>query len=203
MDDSVNLYQRFCDGDDSAASELYERYINRLVGLARSRISSKLRRRVDAEDVAQSVFRSFFVNARDEKYAFERNGDLWRLLSSLTINKVLRHVQKQTRQKRSIDMEQSVFRPDGGSSVPVEMIMEGPTPDDALALVEELESFMSGLNDTGRQVLELRLQGLPTERIAAEISRSERTVRRILEGLKDNLQEMLLGDGGSHSGSSV
>lgn len=201
MDESVNLYQRFCEGDDTAAAELYERYINRLVGLARSRISSKLRRRVDAEDVAQSVFRSFFVNARDEKYAFERNGDLWRLLSSLTINKVLRHVQKQTRQKRSIDMEQSVFRPDGGPTVPVEMIMEGPTPDDALALVEELESFMAGLNDTGRQVLELRLQGLPTERIAAEISRSERTVRRILESLKDHLQGLLLGDGESQSDS--
>ena len=139
MDDSVDLYQRFCAGDETAAGELYDRYVNRLVGLARSRISSKLRRRVDAEDVAQSVFRSFFVNARDEKYAFERNGDLWRLLSSLTINKVLRHVQKQTRLKRSIDMEQSVFQVDGGPAMPVEMIVEGPAPDDALALVEELD----------------------------------------------------------------
>ena len=55
---------------------------------------------------------------------------------------------------------------------------------------------MAGLNPLSRQILELRLQGLSTEGIAAEVSRSERTVRRTLESLKSHLQSQLLGDDG-------
>ena len=49
-------------GDQSAAAtEIFQRFARRLIGLARTRLDDRVRSKVDAEDVLQSVFRSFFV----------------------------------------------------------------------------------------------------------------------------------------------
>ena len=80
MEDSVNLLSRFRAGDPLAAEELHSRYVQRLMALARTRISRKLGRRVGPDDVVQSVFRSFFTKARDQQFVLEHSGDLWRLL---------------------------------------------------------------------------------------------------------------------------
>ena len=53
--DSIRLLKQYQDGDSDAATQIFHRYVNRLIGLARSRISDGLARRVDAEDVVQSV----------------------------------------------------------------------------------------------------------------------------------------------------
>jgi hypothetical protein len=58
-------------------------YANRLIALARSRLSSKLAGRIDPEDVVQSVYRSFFAEARAGRYHLDRGGDLWRLLVAM------------------------------------------------------------------------------------------------------------------------
>src|SRR5262249_45888213 len=60
-----------------AASELFQRYAGRLIALARSRLSTKVSKRVDPEDVVQSAYRSFFAGARDGCYDLERGGDVW------------------------------------------------------------------------------------------------------------------------------
>ena len=60
-EDSRELLSRFQEGDAAAAEAIFARYANRLLALARSRLSSKLARRIDADDVVQSTFRSFFA----------------------------------------------------------------------------------------------------------------------------------------------
>lgn len=190
-EESVNILQRLKDGDKDAATELHDRFAHRLIALARSRISKKLARRVDPEDVVQSVYRSFFANADDDRYVFEKSGDMWRLLSSITVNKVLRQVQKHTRKKRSINAEQSVMTPTS-MGLPPEMLASGPSPSDALTMIEEMESVMGELDQQQRQVLELRLQGRSTEQIAREFNKSERTIRRTLEKTRAILEQRLL-----------
>lgn len=46
-------------GQSEAATAIFDRYVARLIALARSRIGAKLGRRVDAEDIVQSAYRSF------------------------------------------------------------------------------------------------------------------------------------------------
>jgi len=191
-DESANVVQRFREGDPDAAIELHDRYANRLIALARLRISSKLARRVDAEDIVQSVYRSFFAHVGDGRFVFERSGDLWRLLSSITINKVLQQVQKHRRKKRSIDLEKSVSGDGAALGISVEMLTREPSPSVALAMIEEMEKVMSELDPLQRRILEMRLQGRSTEQIAGEISRSERTVRRMLEKIRTTLENRLL-----------
>src|SRR5947209_331345 len=52
-------------GDEDAARKIVDRYIDRLLVLARRRISQRLAPRVDAEDIVQSVFRTFFGRLKD------------------------------------------------------------------------------------------------------------------------------------------
>src|SRR6476469_11243463 len=60
-----SLLLRLRRGEDDAATALYVRYARRLLALTRSKTSSDLDRQVEAEDIVQSVFLSFFRKASD------------------------------------------------------------------------------------------------------------------------------------------
>src|SRR6185312_13260850 len=124
---SLVLLERFRGGDDSAAAALFARYFERLTLLARSRLSARLARRTDPEDVIQSVYRSFFVGVREGRYSLGRGGDLWRLLASITKRKLLRQVRHQHADCRSIDLECSLDRVDEGRVHGREQV---PTPEE-------------------------------------------------------------------------
>jgi RNA polymerase sigma-70 factor, ECF subfamily len=63
--DAADLLARWRSGDQQAAAELFRCYAGRLAALARSHLSRKIGQRLDAEDVVQSVYRSFFADARE------------------------------------------------------------------------------------------------------------------------------------------
>src|SRR5262245_14011453 len=55
-------------GSQDAATQLYRRYAHRLRSLAKARCSPDLARRVEAEDIVQSVFATFFRGAGTGRY---------------------------------------------------------------------------------------------------------------------------------------
>jgi RNA polymerase sigma factor (sigma-70 family) len=190
-DDTLDLVARFRAGDERAAEELFHRYVHRLTALANKRLSDRLARRVDPDDIVQSAYRSFFIHARDGAYSLKESGDLWRLLVVITLNKLRRQVERHTAGKRAMNHEQS-FQADGSmTNMRPEAIAGEPSPDEALAVVEEVQQLMQGLTPTQCQMLELRLQGHTVDEIAAKVNRSERGVRRLLDKIKDRLQERL------------
>lgn len=188
---SVRLFDRYREGDERAADELFRRYVDRLIGLARNRMSSGLERRVDAEDVVQSVYRSFFAHARDGQYTIERTGDLWRLLATITVNKVRKKARFHGQQKRAIERERSLDGGTGTCAEEVELFAGGPSTPDAVAVVDELEAVMAGLTARQREMLELRLQGQSLQEIAEAVGRSQRTVRRFLDQAQTLLEQRL------------
>ena len=175
---SIDLLQAFRTGSESAAAELFDRYVDRLTGLARARLSARLRRRIDPEDVVLSTYRSFFVAARRGRYELAQSGDLWRLLARMTLNKLARQAARHQADKRSVADE---------ASLPATPLSRDPTPDEAVALADELEALMQGLTPLPRRVLELRLQGHTHEEIAADIDRTTRTVRRMLSEIRASI----------------
>ncbi len=186
---SLDLLERYRDGDDQAATAIFARYFDRLTALARSRLSSRLAGRTDPEDIALSAYRSFFVAAREGRYTLSQGGDLWRLLAAVAKHKLLRQVRYHRAGRRSIDVEIPLDRVDEGR-----LLGRDPTPEDAAALADELERLLSRLDPSGRRVLELRLQGLPLAEIAADIGRSERSVRRVLAQIHVLIAEFLRKD---------
>lgn len=89
---SVILVGRCRQGDQDASYELFNRYVSRLITMVHRRMSSRLTRRVDAEDIVQSAFRSFFVGVEKNKFQIDQSGDLWRLLVVMSLNKLRRRV---------------------------------------------------------------------------------------------------------------
>ena len=183
-DDSGNLVAQWCQGNQQAAAELFQRYANQLIELARARLSARLNRRLDPEDVVLSAYRSFFAGVRQGQFEIERGGDLWRLLVTMTLRKLYRQVKHNLRRKRSVGKERHAADP---SSMEPQMLARGPSPVEAVALADELEQVMTRLEPLHRRMLELRLQGYNLLEIGAATKRTERTVRRVLELIKEQL----------------
>ena len=190
---SGDLLARWRAGDAEAATELFRRYADRLIALARSRLSAKLARRVDPEDVVQSAYRSFFADARDGRFELQRGGDLWRLLVRITLNKLSTQVRRHSRQKRSARQEVTFGSEDSLLGISAGLLSHEPSPEEAVGLADHLEQIMRRLQPAQRRVLELRLQGHKLEETADQLQRSERTIRRVLEEIVEMLERWGLG----------
>jgi RNA polymerase sigma-70 factor (ECF subfamily) len=188
-DRSGVLVARWRAGDQQAAAELFRRYANRLVALAKSRLSDKLAGRVDPEDVVQSVYRSFFSDTREGRYDLERGGDLWQLLVTITLHKLNDQVKHNTAGKRAVDRERNFGSEDSLLGMQGHVGSHKPSPLEAAALADELEELMAGLEPAHRRMLERRLQGYNLEEIATELECSQRTVIRVLERIKKRLEQ--------------
>src|SRR5258708_27868914 len=87
-------------GDQGAARHLYERYFQRLVGLARKKLRDTPRRAADEEDVAQSAFASFCRAAERGQFPqLEDREDLLQLLMVITKRKALNQAKHERRPK--------------------------------------------------------------------------------------------------------
>lgn len=190
-EDSAELLRRYRQGDDEAAQIMFTRYLHRLVALAHSRLSAKLARRIDPEDIVQSAYRSFFLNARDGRYALEHSGDLWRLLVVITLNKLRQKVEYHTAAKRRFNKELSGRGHELVLGIGADVLQRDPSPQETLAVLEEIEQLTSGLDPVQKQIVELRLQGYRIEEVAEEVHRSERTVRRVMDTIKRRLEARL------------
>ena len=184
MDDpSALLMARWCDGDQQAAQVIFRRYAHRLRALARRRMSAPLSRHLDADDIVQSAYQSFFARARAGRFALRREGDLWRLLVAITLHTLRRQAERYATAKRALARE----RPTGAGSPgdPGSMLAGAdPSPSQLAMGTETREQLLRGLGPISRRMVELRLQGFGLEEIAAEVRRSERTVRRVLDEVK-------------------
>ena len=169
-------------GDQSAARELFDRYVDRLVTLARRRISERLASRVDPEDIVQSVFRTFFLRARDGQFKVEDPDDLCKLLARITINKTLRQIAYHLRAKRNRGQEA------GQGEVTDELLLAvcsgEPSPEAAATFVDELGHFLDDMPEEDQKVLALRMEGYGTMEIAEKLGISTRKVRRLMERIR-------------------
>lgn len=186
--ESYDLLRQYQDGNSEAATAIFDRYVERLLALARSRMGSKLKRRIDPEDVVQSAYRSFFVHARNETYLLERSGDLWRLLASIALNKLYGQIEKQTAAKRSLAREERATNSRSDLQSP------DPTAAEIVALVEQLHLVIHDLSADEREALSARLQGVSIDDISKSLGKSERTVRRLIAQAKKRIEERLLTD---------
>jgi RNA polymerase sigma-70 factor, ECF subfamily len=172
-------------GDDSAATHLYRRYGQRLLALVRAKTSTSLSSRIDADDVVQSVFRTFFLRVRDGHYDVPRGEDLWGLLLSIALSKLRDQEQFHRAAKRDVRL-----------TVPLQV--EGPGApgqggedgDDVFFQLVVREAF-AGLPELHRAVIELRLAGHDVAAIAAHTGRSRRTVERVLQDVRGRLTTLL------------
>ncbi len=191
---TLHLVARWRQGDQQAAETLFQRYAEKLTGLTRSLLASRFSPRLDAEDVVQSAYRSFFVAARAGRYELQNGGDVWRLLVGITLHKLHHRVQYNQREKRAVERELSLQDPANLNSLGELILTHEPSPLEALALADEVAATMRELLPLQRRMLDLRLQGYNLNEIATSTRRSIRTVTRTLEYVKELLLKRNLSD---------
>src|SRR5262245_18476432 len=77
QDSFIELAVRLRDGDQGAATVVFRRFASRLIALARRELDTRLRRKLDPEDVVQSVYRSFFGRYQAGQFDLATWDDLW------------------------------------------------------------------------------------------------------------------------------
>jgi DNA-directed RNA polymerase specialized sigma24 family protein len=192
-DESVSQWiGRLQDGDPAAAQQLWERYFQRLVGLARKKLDGMPRRSADEEDVALSAFDSFCRGAGHGRFPQLRDRDnLWRLLVTITARKAYQLLLREGRQKRGgnavLDEAALAGPTDSGSrEVGLEQLLDRePTPEFAAQLAEEYERLLASLPDAElRSVAQWKLEGYTNEEISAKLGCALRSVERKLKVIR-------------------
>jgi RNA polymerase sigma factor (sigma-70 family) len=175
---------------DEAARQIWQHYFPLLLELARCHLDRRLRRRVDEEDVLQSMYNSFCMRQERGEYLLGDSRDLWRLLVTMTLNKVRSAAARQMRGRRDYRREEAA--PAAGGSLPPEWAFEQmeqaePTPADAAAFTEEIQLRLTELPEPLRQIALWKLQGYTNEEIAsaAMLGCSVRTVERKLNLIRE------------------
>lgn len=179
------------EGDASAAQEIFCRFSGQLCRLVQSRIGWRYRRKFDSEDVAQSVFKSFIRLQADESLSFENWDALWGLLSLIAIRKCGHRVDYLRAACRDVAREHSMMLDRNDlerSREDLQALSREPTPSHAAMLSETLERLLEPLDDRDRVIARLALQGYSTAEIGAQVARSQRTVQRVLDRIRQNLE---------------
>jgi RNA polymerase sigma-70 factor (ECF subfamily) len=193
-DDSFDaLMDRLRRGDEQAAQQVFQRFGERLIGLAQSRLNAAMRQKLDPEDVTQSVFRSFFRGQAEGRFDLDSWDSLWSLLTLITLRKCGHKVKYFRAARRDILREARPAPAEDPSAW--KAIAREPTPFEAAVLAETLEQTLRGLNGHQRHIVELSLEGYTVPEISASTGRAERSVYRLLEQVKKKLQQ-LSDDGG-------
>ncbi len=186
--DDRSLVDLWRAGDQHAAKQLYDAYVERLVALARRRISQRMAGRVDPEDVVQSVFRTFFHRAKEGQFRLDEQDDLCKLLMRITVHKTLRKVAYHKAAKRDLGMEM------GHGHEPQEQLQSlldrEPTPEEAVTFLDQLEHFLGDLKPQERQIVEMRLQGCSNDEISEKLGIIDRKIRRIMEHVRTVAERM-------------
>src|SRR5262245_5162382 len=159
------LLWRFRGGCQEAAREIYLRYAHRVRALVRIKCASGLANHVDAEDIVQSVFASFFRSAGRGRYEIRDGESLWKLLLVISLNKVRAEGVFHLAAKRDSRLTFALHR------LPPSTRLKGETQGTAGGFFRILvEEALECLPPQHRCVVEKRIEGHEVAEIARQLS---------------------------------
>jgi RNA polymerase sigma-70 factor (ECF subfamily) len=184
----AEFLERLHGKDDAAAQELFARFAHQLIALAQRHIGAELRHKVEAEDIVQSTYKSFFCRYGDGNLEVVNWNSLWGLLTLITVRKCAERAAYHRAERRDAAREISMAgSPAARWQDPLD---REPTPQEAAMLNETLHQLLTDLDEEDRPVLDLSLQGYSTREISERLGRAERTVRLLREGIRHRLERM-------------
>jgi DNA-directed RNA polymerase specialized sigma24 family protein len=195
---SVNIcLELLKQGDEDAAARLFERFFQRLAGLARAKLLP-LRRQTaaDPEDVVLSAFHDFCQAVRTDRYLdLHGREDLWSVLAAFVANKARTLLDRETAQKRGggTVRGESAFEATAGESGAGGGLDGAASREADPALLAEFEElldrFRARLDDKQKEIAALTLEGYRSEEIGKIVGMPASTVRRKLTVIRAVLAE--------------
>lgn len=182
-------------GDRDAAEKLWQRFADRLIGLARKRLLAERRTAADEEDAVLSAFDSFCRSAEQGRFPrLGDRGDLWSLLVAITLRKVCDQIQREKRLKRGGGAVLSEAELGGGESAfdLNDLIGNEPTPQMIAEMAEQSHRLLESLPDpTLRSIALWKMEGHTNEEIASKLDCARSTVQRKLDLIQARWEEYL------------
>jgi RNA polymerase sigma factor (sigma-70 family) len=177
-----------------AAGALWERFCARMLGLARQRLHQGLRRVADEEDVVVVAFERFLRGVRQGRFPrLLDRADLWAILFTLTTHQAAQQLREQGREQRGGGEVR------GGSALEDgDVPADEPGPVEAAVLQESMARLLAALRDDElRRIALARMEGYSNAEIAGQIGRSEVTVERRLNLIRETWRRLgLVEEGG-------
>ena len=180
----ASLLRRYRAGEDDAATELYRRYAARLIELAAAKTSADVKRRVDPEEIVQSVFRTFFRRASLGEYEVPDGDELWKLFLVIGLNKIRAVSGFHKAAKRDVRHTAGSETADRANAA---------VPDDVARRTLEMtiDELLAPLPESHREIIRLRIDGFEVSEIAERVKRAKRSVERILQEFRQKLQGLI------------
>lgn len=172
--------------NESAQQELWNRYFDRLMGLARRKLGAAPRASADEEDVALCALNSFFNGMADGEFPeLSDRTNLWPLLAKITANKALNQQKHLLRQKRGGGRVRNASDFDGVDDEDEleleDLLADELTPAFLAMISEECQRLMTLLpNQELQEISKLKLDGFTNAEIAEKLQVVERTIERRL-----------------------
>lgn len=178
------LLRQLHKGTATAATRLYFKYAEKLHLLAAARLSPDLSRRVDADDIVQSVFRTFFRRASRGEFEVPDGGGLWKLLLVIALNKIRKKAVHHRAQRRDVNRTDD--------SQPLDQVTRSKAVEESVAILHlTVEEVLETIPPDNRLIVETRIDGYEISDIAKQLGRSKRTVERVLREFRACLKAVL------------
>lgn len=176
-------------GDESAKMDLWARYYQRLVTVAKHKLGARQRRVADEEDIVATVFEAFFraMEAGRFEDVADRSG-LFRVLLAITENKVKDHYRRETRGKRgggNVHGHSAFIDSDGDQYDQI----PDPSPDFALDFTVACRDMLGMLNEDLQRIAIWKLEGFTNREIALRLGKVEETIRRKVSAIRNSWEQ--------------
>ena len=199
MNDDVTVWiESLKAGNDNAAQDIWERYCDKLMRLAKRRLDSSKKREADEEDVVVDAFDSFCRATKERRWPkLTDRHDLWKILITITIRKANAQLKRERAQKRGEGAVrgESVFLGQGdevGETGLANVLGSEPSPELAASVTETYKTLMESLQeDSLKSIAQHKCEGYSNEEIANQLNYTTRTIRRKLEQIRDIWEQTL------------
>ena len=184
---SAALISKLRDGDEEAATQLWDRFFAQLLVLTRARLQPSSRAMSDEEDIVVSAMKSFCIGLRDGRFPELSNREsLWRLLLTITLRKIADKKNYDRRSKRDISKLQSNSSAGLDQENDVnDFISREPNPEIAAECAEQIGRLLEYLeHEDLKKVALMKMEGYTNGEIAHEVGCSLASIERKLRTIR-------------------
>ncbi|MBT6155752.1 MAG: sigma-70 family RNA polymerase sigma factor [Planctomycetaceae bacterium] len=177
----THFYNQLRQGDGDGAEGLWQHFGPRLLGLARKTLADRPKRVTDADDAVQSAFVSFWQRAQRGDFTGDMHRDnLWNLLGTITVRKVLKQQEHEQAQKRGGGRvySESAAAELGGEPFQLDQAL-GKLPAQEFDLI--CEDYLLQLDEGLRAIALLKMMNYKNAEIAEVLECSVSAVERKLK----------------------
>jgi RNA polymerase sigma factor (sigma-70 family) len=178
-------------GESAAAQQLWNRYLTRLVQVAKTHLVGSPKHIADADDVVITAYERFLRCAQQGRFPrLDDRSDLWQILVTLTERVAIDQRRRLAAQKRGERVTQSLnagSRAGEDSHSGWQPQSLEPTPEFAVAATEQFKRLLNLLDDDLlRRIALAKLDGFTNEEIASQETMSVRSVERKLNIIRQS-----------------